>query len=240
MIAAWNARARALNMDVPYHIREDSLKRLMMLGMTAVFLTGAAAHAQDSPVQLGATAGLAVTTLVGDDVEDADSRTSLFGGATLVFHAPMSMIGFETGVHYVAKGAKSTMDGGDAVLDLTYIEVPLLVRIAMDLQGSSIRPVLLLGGAVGINQDCEVELTSGGTTVRLDCDDPIFDGSVDIRKVDVGVSAGLGVDIPVGARMVAAPAIRYTRGLLDIGDSDDSTDARNSAIQIGLTLRITL
>lgn len=211
------------------------MNRVMMLTFAALAVSSAAAQAQMA-VEIGPVAGLAITNIVGDNTEDLDSSNSLFFGASIVMQAPASMIGFESGVLYVPKGTSI----GDGSLNLTYVEIPLMVRVGMDLQNSPIRPVAMIGGSIGINTGCEIEGSDGEVSMEIDCDDPLFDEPIEIRQIDFGVTAGIGLDIPIGTRGILAPSVRYTRGLTDIDDTDEGGDAKNSAIQIGVAFRFAL
>lgn len=212
-------------------------KATLLFALLTLLVSGTAAQ---SSLQLGVGAGAAITTLTGSDTDGAESRTSIFIGASLVVHKPGSLLGFETGLFYVPKGATTEGDGFDGALEITYFEIPALLRLGLKLQNSNVMPVLLLGGSLGIKSGCKVSATSGTASVDIDCDDSSFGGELDLKSLDLGISVGAGVDIPIGTRAVLAPSLRYTRGLSDIGDTSDNADAKNSAFQIGAAFRLKL
>jgi hypothetical protein len=216
------------------------MKRATLLFIVLLAVSASAIHAQTSYLQLGPGVGVVISTIVGDDTDDVEGRTSLFGGASLVIHKSGSAIGFETGLYYVPKGASVEGFEGEGALEITYFEVPALLRLGFRMQNSEIMPVLLLGGSIGLKGSCKVSAESGSASASIDCDDSAFQGELDLKAVDFGISAGAAVDIPMGARTILAPSIRYTRGLSNIGDTSDNADAKNSAIQIGAVLRFRL
>jgi hypothetical protein len=214
--------------------------RVMLLIAAAFVVTAQAAAAQTGPLQIGPAAGVAITTFVGSDADDADSRTSPYFGASVVYHPVLAMLGFESGVYYVQKGASTRFEGATGTLKLTYIEIPLLLRLGMNLQNSAIRPYAALGGSIGFNTGCSVEAAFGGVSVSFDCDDPEMEGELAVRAVDFGISGGAGVDIPVGMRGVLTPSLRYTHGLTSVDDGTPRADLKNSAFQLGVSFRFSL
>ena len=204
----------------------------MLLG--AALLFGAVeGYAQAPGLQFGVIGGVSIANLVGDDVEDSDSRSAPFFGGTLVVQ-PAGSLGFETGFLYMPKGASTDFDEGTGTLKLDYVEVPLLLRLGINMLGP-IKPVILLGGYVGFKASCKVEGEGDGFSAEVDCDE--FE--LETKSMDYGLTGGLSVDIPVGDRAILSPTVRYSRGLADIPDVED-TDVKNSAIQLGAALRIRL
>jgi hypothetical protein len=202
-----------------------------------------AAQAQ-SAVQLGVTGGVSISNFTGDDVDETDSRTSGYFGGVLVWQ-PAGMLGFETGVSFVPKGAKASDEGDEFEIKLAQIEVPLLLRLALTPAGRSIRPVLTVGGAVAFKSSCDVEVSSGGLSQELDCDEffkLLNDDSgieAETQSVDFGLVAGFAVDVPVGERAVVSPHVRYTRGLRDVIEFDgESLAAKNTNVQVGVAVRV--
>jgi hypothetical protein len=88
--------------------------RATLLAVTLVTTAAQFVSAQVPALQIGATGGVAITTIVGDDIADAESRTSPFFGGALVFHPAASVFGFETGVLFVPNGASTDFDWEDA------------------------------------------------------------------------------------------------------------------------------
>lgn len=210
------------------------LKKAMLVAGIAVAAAGSA-MAQSTPWQAGLTAGVALTNVSADDLEDNDSKLSPYFGVSLVFQ-PEGPLGFETGAIYISKGFSGEAEGAEADFNLDYIEVPLLARYALTMSGSSIRPVIMAGAAIGFNTGCEVEGESGGVSISLDCEE-VF--GVGAKSIDIGPAVRVAVDIPVGTRTIISPSARYTHGLTNILD-DDEDDATNRAFVFGVSGRIRL
>lgn len=222
------------------------MRVIASLCLTALVLAVSVESQAQSPFQLGVAGGVAFSNLAGDEVEGTDSRTSGYFGGAFVWQ-PTGVLGFETGVHYVARGAESDFEGDQATIKLNYIEVPLLLRLALSPAGSSIRPVLMVGGAVAFKASCDIAAEGDGVSVEIDCDEFFEligqDLGIDAetQSVDVGLSAALGADIPIGQRLILAPALRYTRGFIDVLEiNGQSVEGKNSSFQLGVALRFTL
>ncbi len=201
------------------------MRKLFAVAAVAATLVAADDAAAQS-FSFGPVAGVSIANITGDDTADTDSRTGFFGGAQVVWQAPGSMFGFETGAMYVQKGAQDP--DSDEELELDYIEIPLLVRIAPPMGASSFTPAFGLGGAVGFKVGCSF--------ADVDCEEAP-DG-FEAKSVDFGLSASVGVDFPVGT-MTFGPFAKYTYGLTSIVDAegDTDTDIKNSGFLVGAALR---
>ena len=214
-----------------------------LIAVTLLIGSAAAVQAQ-APIQLGAAGGAGFHDVVGDDTDGADTRTTGYFGGVLVWQ-PAGIAGFETGVYYMPKGAEADFEGASAKIKLNYVEVPVLLRLALSMGESQIRPVIVAGGFVAFKSKCEVEGESGGVSATIDCDEFFAmiedetDVVAEVQSMDYGVTGGLAVDIPVGERAIIAPVVRYTRGLKDILEIDgESIDAKNAGFTAGVAVRI--
>lgn len=204
---------------------------------SAVF--GSAVIAQSSPLQIGAEVGVSIANINGEGDGGANSsRQAPYAGVSLVVHKPGARFGFQTGLLLVPKGATSKEDDSNAAFKLNYVELPLLLRIAFPLQASKVVPSLLLGGSVAAKSSCKISGESGSASASIDCDDSVFEGDLDVKTVDIGVSAGVEVAIPLGTRFFIAPTVRYTRGVTSVFETSDTDDIKNSALQFGAMFRI--
>jgi outer membrane protein with beta-barrel domain len=201
-----------------------------------------AAHsvaAQSSGVQVGVEGGASIATLTGSGGTGVESRTTGSFGVVLVLESAHSAFGFETGVAYVPKGATSASSGTRVSFETSYVEVPLLLRVGLPLQGSHILPTLAVGASVGFNTGCRISFSTPGGSGANDCNSraALSTSAFSLRAVDLGITAGVGVDIPLSPALVLAPAVRYTRGVTTISNSANAPDAVNSAFQLGVGLR---
>lgn len=167
--------------------------------------------------------GASVATLGGSDVENADSRTGLSIGGAVTFGVSPN-VGIQLGGAFVQKGATETEQGVDIKFSLDYVEVPLLLRVAVPTAGS-ISPHFMAGPAVSFEANCEVEGSAQGATVAVDC------GASDIatKSIDFGAMVGAGLDIGVSGAASITLDVLYDIGLSSIDDSGDSDDVKNRA-----------
>jgi opacity protein-like surface antigen len=199
-----------------------------------------AGHANAQTLQVGVVGGFTINSIVGDDSEGLDPRTTPTVGAQLVFQ-PATVWGIETGLRLVAKGATLEVEDINSAFKILYVEIPALLRLVIPIAGFPVRPVLAVGGSFGIKGDCEIEASLGSATESAECEDPRLQGAFDIESVDLGMSAGAGAEITVRDRFLIVPGIRYTRGFSDMsafGDPTGTADAKNSSIEISLALRM--
>jgi len=96
-------------------------------------------------------------------------------------------------------------------LKLTYIEVPLLVKVVLPTQ-SSIKPNIFSGSYVALNLDAKATTYIAG--VKEGEED-----LEDVRTLDYGLVFGAGLDIELGNLMLIFDA-RYNLGLTKINDPE--------------------
>lgn len=142
---------------------------------------------------------------------------------------------------YSQKGSKDSFDDpdfgpGSFKLRLDYIEAPIHVRYDIPAR-STVKPFLLAGPYLGYRLGCDAKSEGVG----IDCDG----GSIDIgggqtidvdlglKRFDYGLSAGGGIDFPLGGRTAMIGA-RYGLGLAKLASEGN---ARNRNIQLVLGLR---
>lgn len=175
---------------------------------------------------LSVRAGASIATLGGDDVTDAESRTGMNVGAALTFGVSDNL-GVHVGAGYAQKGATSTADGVDATFKLDYIEVPVLLELAVPTTGS-ISPRFFLGPAISVEAGCEVEGTDQGVTVTVDCSD----FGAPVKSIDIGAMGGAGLSIATGESLAVTLDVLYDLGLSTIDDSSNPDDVKNRAWSI--------
>lgn len=199
-----------------------------------VTLAAATSAAAQTGLQLGVRGDAAIASVVGSDVSGWQSRTSVGLGGVLVWQPSLSPIGFETGLSFVSKGGSAKASGTTTYLKIGYIEVPALLRLAIPLPGSKIRPVADLGVVMGLKTGCTMELSAGGVSASADCKA----AGANLKTFDLGVSAGVGLDVPVLLRFVIRPSVSYTRGLATIDNGTNASDVKNSVVRIGVEFRV--
>lgn len=191
--------------------------------------------------QLGLEGGLSIANFSRDSPFDTRSRRGPYGGLTLIVQPQTAGLGFQTGLLFVSRGARSEDSNGSESsvtggVKLSYLEVPLMLRIGIPMSVAGIAPTVVAGGSVGYRVGCRVEARGLGLSTEFDCDDALAIDTFDARRFDGGVTVGVEVPVAIGGRVIVVPAVRYTHGLVNIVDGSGS-DVKNRAVQVGFGLR---
>jgi hypothetical protein len=196
--------------------------------LLAVFLPFTA-HAQST--EFGFKGGVNIASYGGDDVEDLDSRTGIIVGGSFAFNlSPMFSIQPE--LLYAMKGAKDSDASGSFTVKHDYLEVPVLARLRIPMApGSSLRPSVFAGPALGIELSCDLEGEEGGTTVSASCSD----FGLETKTTDFGLLFGGELGLDRGGMRIGLEA-RYNLGLTSILDVEGASDIKNRAISIMATI----
>lgn len=200
------------------------MKKLLIV-LFALALFSISAQAQ---MQLGLKAGLNLANLSGDDAGSPDSKTAFaFGGFFAYQFSPMFAIQPE--IYYSMKGATDKMTVEGATIDLTYtfdyIEIPLLVKFMIPIQGSNVKPDIFAGPYLGINTTAKVKGEYQGDSQEEDIED--------FKSSEFGLQFGGGVGFPVGNGELGFD-VRYIMGLTNIFDVESDPDIKNSVINFNL------
>ena len=183
------------------------MKKLFTI-LTVVALSTTISFAQ---AQFGATAGLNMSNVSGDDM-DVDMKMGMHVGVSASFELSDVMT-LKTGALYSIKGAQT--DFGDEILkfNLSYIEIPANLSFAVSDQMS-----LMAGPYFGLLM---------GATMTIDGESEDLD---DVAGMDFGINIGAGFSVSETISINAG----YQMGLTSI-DEDGDGDAKNSNIHIGMT-----
>jgi hypothetical protein len=118
--------------------------------------------------------------------------------------------------------------GGEVKLKGDYIEIPVLLKINIPIEGSKVHPHVYAGPAVAFKASCKIEASiAGGTSASVDCED----AGLLIKSTDFGVAFGGGVSVDVGGAEVGVD-VRYTLGLTSVDDEPDPYSIKNKVISI--------
>jgi hypothetical protein len=174
-----------------------------------------------SQISLGFQGKLTRATIVGPDV-DYDFRKGWGLGAFLKL--PVSdMLSIQPEILYLQKGAYSSWPFGDLMIALDYVEIPLLLRINVPVEGT-VAPYFLVGPALGFKGGCEITAELNGDEEKLDCDETGFE----VKSVDFGGVVGAGLSFGAGPGSFHLGA-RYNYGLISLDDSEEDWDLGNRA-----------
>lgn len=207
--------------------------------LVAVGLLAGSAPAHAQGLSIGAEAGATFADLsVSDGDADLGSQTG-FRVAGVARYGFGGMFGIQTGVGLSQKGAEDTTDpAATANIDLSYIEVPVLLTLDIPTGPAPVNPRLFAGPQVSFESSCELTGESGGTSVSLDCADAAFD----TKSTDFSLVLGGGLDFGLAGPLSITVDGRYDLGLTDINDVTDPDPAeiknRTFAISGGLLLSL--
>jgi hypothetical protein len=211
------------------HVR--FLSAVLPLAVLLAVAAPASVEAQDRPdrgqgTQITALAGATFSSLRG--VDGLDSRTGTLVGVSFLFPF-MGPLSLQPEALVVGRGAQSEFREG---LDLSYFEVPLLLRLSLTPR-SSVTPHLYAGPYLGIQIDCSVDGSSAS------CDDL---PDVSTNTVDVGGVVGGGANLLAGPLLLTG-GLRYGFGVSTLAEFDTGTareEAKNGswAIYVGAGIRL--
>jgi hypothetical protein len=200
------------------------MKKLLFV-LFALALFSISTQAQ---MQLGLKAGLNLANLSGDDAGSPDSKTAFaFGGFFTYQFSPMFAIQPE--IYYSMKGATDKMTIEGTTIDLTYtfdyIEIPVLVKFIIPIQGSTVKPAIFAGPYLALNTTAKIKAEYQGQSEEEDIDE--------LKSSEFGLQFGGGVGFPVGSGELGFD-IRYIMGLSNIFDVEGDPDVKNTVINFNL------
>lgn len=161
-----------------------------------------AMRADAQTMEGGVKVGIASAGMSIDDGASVPtkSRTGLVAGAFVRRVVEDNPLGIQVEALVTQKGVK--FPGDDAEIKITYVEVPLLARYAVELSGGA-RPYVVAGPSLAIRM-------ATAYVPKLDAELPEL-----IARTDAGLVLGGGVD--VGRLVLDA---RYTLGLKNVLSAD--------------------
>lgn len=175
-------------------------------------------------VTLGLKAGFNVSDLdvqnTAGEAVDWKSKAAFTGGAYLQLGLG-DVFAVQPEILYSPKGAKQDLTDGALSLDLTYLDVPLLIMARIPAGDSPIWPILFAGPVISFEMDCKLKSPS----VSLDCDAGDTPASR-TDATDYGVTFGLGFEFFFGSVRSQLDA-RYTLGLNDINATGSGASVKN-------------
>jgi hypothetical protein len=179
-------------------------------------LGGTAAHAQKR-ITVGPRLDVNVARVVGDNQDDATSRTGIRIGAWASMDLNQK---FSIQPEFVLSGKGSEFPDDDASIKISYLQIPVLAQYRFS-TGKTVNPYLLAGPALSFKAGCT--LTYEGDD--MECNDQ----TTAVSSTDFGMILGGGVHI--GRAQVS---LRYDLGLANInGDGDAVVKNRTFSLAVG-------
>lgn len=197
------------------------MRRATAVLLALCFLCVGDASAQ---ITLGLKAGLNVSDLSVKDADgdsfDLESKTGFAGGAWFQLGLG-DVFALQPEVLYSPKGARQNVGETTLSLDLTYLDVPLLVMARVPAGDSPIWPILYVGPVFSFELDCKLK----GQDASLGCDAGAEPTSR-TKSMDTGVAFGAGFEFFFGSIRAQLDG-RYTVGLRNINDTDSGSNVKN-------------
>lgn len=187
-------------------------KVLSLLAFFSLIAVGSYAQGVSGGLKLGLN--LANQTFSGSGITSSPGfRPSLHAGGYLTLMIS-NKLGVQPEILYSGQGAKS----GDNVLKFNYITVPVLVRFNI-----SDRFSLHAGPQIGILASAKQKLGSESVDVK--------DG---YKGTDIGVAAGLAVDLPMGLNF----GFRFVKGMTNLIEDSDDYKQKNYNLQFSVGYKL--
>lgn len=133
-----------------------------------------------------------------------------------------SLFYLRTGLRYNSYGVGVTNNSGNLSLDVSYLEIPILLKPTLDM--GVIKPYLIAGPMLGI----KVGSSATATDEYL-----VIDGTSDNYKtIDFSLDFGGGVEVPIISGLQAFLQLDYALGLINVFDNA-SADTRGTNLTAG-------
>jgi opacity protein-like surface antigen len=188
------------------------MKKLFTV-LVLVMLVASFAAAQDV-TGVGPKVQLNMANLSGDIADAMSSKMALkFGVGGFVTVSLIPELDLQGEILFNQKGAKADPDFD---LTLSYLDINILAKYPITIEGSDIKPAVFAGPQIGI-------LVSGSA-------DP---GGVDVKddfeSLDYGLIVGAGVTIPIEDGAIVAD-VRFNLGLANIQKTNGSIQSTQNQV----------
>jgi hypothetical protein len=208
------------------------MKRFMITICVMVILAIAINPVFSQSLEYGVKAGLNFATFGGEDAGDWGTRTGFSFGGFLAY--PVAGIFFiQPELLYTMKGAEDTFTfQGDSYTEsfrFSYLEIPVLGKLALPLRNMSIKPVLYAGPALSFRLSSKYHAEGGGEEYEEDDDA--------VKSTDFGFVIGAGAGVPIGARTLGLE-VRYDFGLTSFDDSEEKYNVKNNVLMLMISLQL--
>jgi hypothetical protein len=196
------------------------MKKILAAAVLALLLTSMS----NAQIKYGAKAGLNFSTFGGDDSGSPDSKVGVVLGGVAQYQFS-NMFVLQPELLFSMKGAKYEGGGVKQTFSFNYIEVPVMVKFIIPLQGSSsITPSLFAGPAVALIMSADFEQEQNNQSASVDIKD-------NVNTLDFGLAFGGSIAFPLGQNELGVD-IRYSLGLSSWDDSGNNGDIKNNAISL--------
>ncbi len=205
------------------------MKNLFLLSLIVVLALLVTPLNAQVHIQIGPKVGVNIANFSGNDAtingQSLDSKFGFGGGIFALFQFG-NIIGVQPEIYYTMKGASTTINNVDVTFNFDYVEVALLLKAIIPVEGANVRPAIFVGPVLGFNSTAEVEGEDNGQSATEDL-------SEFVQDTDFGLAFGGGIGFLVGGHELGVD-IRYILGLKSWDDSDANDDVKNSVINFNV------
>lgn len=207
----------------------------LLFGISLCWMGNASAQLQN--VMVGAEIGYSKSLLIGDAIGISETTPSYIGGAFVQYRVN-KYFAIRGGLNYENKGTQATFsmtdvnghytgEGIDAI-KCRYMVIPVLARLSL---GNRIKGFFDIGPYLGrLLMSNEIISGPGMNTISRDV-------SNRFRKLDYGVSAGLGLGVAIGSSWFLSFELRSNVGIYNINNfNTNSNTLRNSSSNAFISL----
>lgn len=196
--------------------------------------------AQNSLVDFGIEGGPNLSTLTGQTTFNTKFDPKIFASAGFIFqYNTKKFLSFKTGVSYQQKGYQmkdisftdvaGNIDKGKAISHFDYLTLPILVKATF---GKKINFFVNAGPYVGY-------LLNTTNRLKLENSDNKQTVTNSYKRWDFGVSAGIGIGVPINDYWVVSAEIRNYTGLTNISTFANTNLKTNTTdLRLGVVYRM--
>ncbi len=197
------------------------IRRLLAAGLLVLLLAASAGPLLGQNVMVGAKGGVNIANVDTDDPElaDSESRTGLVGGVFLSIGLG-DVFALQPELLFSQKGFSLTEGNDELGAELDYFAIPLLLKLMLPIEDSSVRPGIYAGGVVSFESSCGLTGVIDGVTVDQDCDVTIDGEEFTREKTDYGLVFGAEVQVDVGGVVLLVDG-RYDLGLRNLEPAEE-------------------
>ncbi len=197
-----------------------------VLALLAALTFASTAQAQSVSLK----AGWAHPSLQGSQLRGLSARNTFVGGVG-VSASVSRVFALEMDGFYAPKGAWAS----DGTLKISYVEVPVLAKVMLPLQGWRVRPALFAGPYLALKTGCTIAGYPTPSSPSSDCDSP--QAGWPLKRTDYGVTVGGSAAFPLAAGIQGQIEARYDRGLAVVEPTAGSdVRTRSFALLAGIAI----
>lgn len=186
--------------------------------LSLALLAGFSGAAQAQTTRFGVKAGVGLASFTGEPGSGYAKKNFVVPQAGVMADVAFSdRLSFHPELLYAQKGVRTENGASYGQTRLSYLDLPLLLRVHAD------GLFFEAGPQVSLLLAKKYETNQFGSTLTNT-------STYGTRKVDVGYVAGVGYRLPSGVEV----GVRYNGGLLNLSDSNTSGNPRNSVFQLQL------